>query len=88
MGSNFGLYDSPATNDLINQAIQAPTKDAAAALWAKADRQVMQDAAFFPITNPKNPNYHAEQVHGAVYIPTIQNFDPTNVWLSADKQGG
>lgn len=88
VGSNFGLYDSPATNDLINQAIQAPTKDAAAALWAKADRQVMQDAAFFPITNPKNPNYHAEQVHGAVYIPTIQNFDPTNVWLSADKQGG
>jgi len=88
VGSNFGLYESAATNDLINQAISAPTKDAAAALWAKADRQVMQDAAFFPITNPKNANYHAEQVHGAVYIPAFQNFDPTNVWLSADKQGG
>ncbi len=48
----------------------------------------MKDAAFFPITNPKNANYHATQVHNAVYIPAFQNFDPTNVWLSADKQGG
>jgi peptide/nickel transport system substrate-binding protein len=28
------------------------------------------------------------QVHNAVYIPAFQNFDPTNVWLSKDKQGG
>jgi peptide/nickel transport system substrate-binding protein len=48
----------------------------------------MQDAAFFPITNPKNANYHAEQVHNSVFIPQFQQFDPTNVWLSADKQGG
>ncbi|HEX6056801.1 MAG TPA: ABC transporter substrate-binding protein [Intrasporangium sp.] len=88
VGSNFGLYDSPAANSVINQAVQAPTRDEARALWAKADQQVMQDAAFFPITNPKTANYHAEQVHGAVYIPTFQNFDPTNIWLSADKQGG
>lgn len=87
-GSNFGLYDSDATNQLIEQAAVAKTEDEAAALWAKADRQVMADAAFFPITNPLNVNYHAEQVHNAVYIPAYQNFDPTNVWLSKDKQGG
>lgn len=88
VGSNFGLYDSSAANNLISQAVSAPTRDAAQSLWAQADRQVMQDAAFFPITNPKNANYHAEQVHGAVFIPAFQNFDPTNIWLSADKQGG
>ncbi|WP_353510911.1 ABC transporter substrate-binding protein [Intrasporangium sp.] len=88
VGSNFGLYNSPATNSVIAQAVQAPTRDAAATLWAQADRQVMQDAAFFPITNPKNANYHAEQVHNSVFIPQFQQFDPTNVWLSADKQGG
>ena len=50
-------------------------------LWAQADAQVMQDAPFFPITSPLQPNYHAAQVQNAVYIPAIQNFDPTNVWL-------
>jgi peptide/nickel transport system substrate-binding protein len=87
-GSNFGLYESGATNALILQAATAQTKDEAAALWAKADEQVMKDAAFFPITNPVQANYHASQVHNAVYIPAIQNFDPTNVWLGKDKQGG
>ena len=48
----------------------------------------MKDAAFFPITNPISANYHAAQVHNAVYIPAFQNFDPANVWLAAGKQGG
>ena len=41
----------------------------------------MEDAAFFPITNPKQANYHATQVHNAIYVPAMQNFDPANVWL-------
>jgi peptide/nickel transport system substrate-binding protein len=87
-GSNFGLYDSPAANALIAKAASATTETQAADLWAQADHQVMQDAAFFPITSPLNANYHASQVHGAVYVPAIQNFDPTNVWLASGKQGG
>ncbi len=88
LGSNFGLYTNRSTNALIDQAQAAPTQNQAAQLWAQADEQVMKDAVFFPITEPKQPNYHASQVHNAVYIPAIQNFDPTNVWLSADEQGG
>lgn len=87
-GSNFGLYDNPTTNTLIEQAGSAKTQDEAAALWAQADQQVMKDAPFFPITNPLQANYRASQVQGAVYVPAFQNFDPTNVWLSPDKQGG
>ncbi len=87
VGSNFGLYDSPATNALIKQAAAAKTTDEALALWQKADEQVMGDAAFFPITSPLNANYHAAQVHNAVYIPAIQNFDPTNVWLEPGQAG-
>jgi peptide/nickel transport system substrate-binding protein len=86
-GSNYGMYNDPATNTLIKQAGVAPTAAAASALWAKADAKVMADAAFYPITNPKNPNYHAAQVNNAVYVPGIQNFDPTNVWLSKNAQG-
>lgn len=87
IGSNFGLYNSPTTNNLIDQAIKAPTEDQAATLWAQADAQVMADAPFFPLTNPKNANYHAAQVHNANYVPAMQMFDPTNVWLDKDKQG-
>ena len=88
IGSNFGLYQSDTANEFIRQATIAKDEEAAKALWADADRQVMKDAAFFPITNPLDVNYHAEQVHNAVYIPAFQNFDPTNVWLSEGAQGG
>lgn len=87
IGSNFGLYNDPETNALIKQAIAAPNTDAAAELWAKADARVMDQAAFYPLTQPKQANYHAAQVHNAVYVPSLQNYDPTNVWLAKDKQG-
>ncbi len=88
VGSNFGLYNDPTTNEIITRAAQAQTESQARTMWANADQQVMKDDPFYPITQPNQPNYHASQVHGAVYVPAIQNFDPTNVWLSADKQGG
>src|SRR5690242_18949688 len=87
-GSNFGLYNSQATNDAITKAIGAKTEDESKSLWAAADQAVMNDAPFFPITNPKQPNYHAEQVHNAVYMEYIQGYDPTNVWLDPAKNGG
>jgi peptide/nickel transport system substrate-binding protein len=88
IGSNFGLYASPTTNALIDQAAKATDENQATDLWAKADAQVMADAPFYPLTNPKNANYHAPQVHNAVYVPAMQMFDPTNVWLDKDKQEG
>jgi peptide/nickel transport system substrate-binding protein len=48
----------------------------------------MADAAFYPVSNQKWATYHATQVRNAVYIDTLQNFDPANVWLSPDKSGG
>jgi peptide/nickel transport system substrate-binding protein len=87
-GSNFGFYNSATTNAAITAAINATTTDQAKSLWSAADRSVMTDAAFFPLTNPQQPNYHASQVHNTVYVPAIQNFDPTNVWIDKAKQGG
>jgi len=86
-GSNFGLYDSPTANQAITAAVNAPTQEAAKGLWSIADKAVMTDAAIFPLTNPKQANYHASQVHNAVYGPGLQQFDPTNVWIDKDKQG-
>jgi peptide/nickel transport system substrate-binding protein len=87
VGSNYGLYNDPETNTLIQQALEAPTADAAAPIWAKADARVMAQAAFYPLTSNKQANYHAAQVQNAVYVPSLQNYDPTNVWLTKDKQG-
>jgi peptide/nickel transport system substrate-binding protein len=88
VGSNYGFYDSARTTSLIDQAKAAPTESQSSSLWQQADEQVMKDAAFFPITQPVQANYRAAQVHNAVYVEAMQNFDPTNVWLSADTQGG
>lgn len=87
-GSNFGFYDSAATNTAITAAVNAPTEAQAKGLWAAADKRVMEDAAIFPITNNKQANYRAKHVHNAIYMPTFQQFDPTNVWIEKDKQGG
>ncbi len=87
VGSNFGFYNSPTANALIAKATNATTESEAATAWHAADEQVMKDAAFYPITNPKYAVYHATQVHNAIFLPEFENFDPTNVWLSKDKQG-
>ena len=81
-GSNFGFYSDPAVTSLIAQGAKAATSSAAATIWAQADQKVMQDAVIYPITDPQQPLYHAAYVHNAVYIPAVQQFDPTNVWLT------
>jgi peptide/nickel transport system substrate-binding protein len=88
IGSNYGFYNNPATNKLIEQASNAKTQDEAAGLWAQADKAVMADAPFYPITNPNTANYKATQVNNAVFLPSLQGFDPSNVWLATGKQGG
>jgi peptide/nickel transport system substrate-binding protein len=86
-GSNFGFYDDSKTDALVQQAASAPSAATAASLWAQADRQVMEDAAIFPITSPNQPVFHANQVHNAVYVPNLFQFDPTNVWLTPSLNG-
>jgi peptide/nickel transport system substrate-binding protein len=81
-GSNFGFYSDPAVTSMIAQGAKAATASAAATIWAQADQKIMQDAVIYPITDPQQPLYHAAYVHNAVYIPAVQQFDPTNVWMS------
>jgi peptide/nickel transport system substrate-binding protein len=81
-GSNFGFYNNPTVNALITQASSQASASAAATMWAQADQDVMKDAPFYPITQPLQPLYHASYVHNAVYVPAIQGYDFTNVWLS------
>ena len=81
-GSDFGFYNSAKVNDLIGQAGAQTDASKASALWIEADKQVMEDAAFFPITANNQVTYHASHVHNTVFIPTLQQIDPANVWLT------
>jgi peptide/nickel transport system substrate-binding protein len=87
-GSNFGYYSDPKVNKVIQEASTATSISASNALWAQADKLVMGDAPIFPITEPNAPVYFASQVHNAVFVPNLNQIDPTNVWLTPSKNGG
>jgi peptide/nickel transport system substrate-binding protein len=82
-GSNFGYFQNATVNNLISQALNQTTEAAADQYWAQADQAVMQAAAVYPITSLLQLAEHAPYVHNAVYMTQWQNFDATNVWLSA-----
>ena len=87
-GSNFGLYNSDATNALIAKAQAAKTPAEAQAIWAQADKQVMTDAAIFPITDPQEANYHSKNISNAVPIPSLQQIDPAIEEAAQDLGAG
>ena len=82
-GSNYPQFCSSQVDGMISQALKAPTTPAADQIWAKADEAVTNQAITYQITQSYQPNYHSSFVHNAVYVPSLQNFDPTNVWLSS-----
>ncbi|MEV5571998.1 ABC transporter substrate-binding protein, partial [Spirillospora sp. NPDC052269] len=73
--TNYGGYNNPAVNKLIDQALESKNVDAAANSWAQADRQIMQDAAVVPLMNQKYPIYHSSRVKNAMYLPQFQGYD-------------
>ncbi|MDN3352865.1 ABC transporter substrate-binding protein [Actinomadura sp. DC4] len=81
--SNYGDYDSPVTNGLIDKALTAKTAEDTQKFWHAADVQIMKDAAIVPFMAQKTPWYHSSRVKGAVWLPIAQQFDFTNLWLSS-----
>jgi peptide/nickel transport system substrate-binding protein len=80
--SNFGFFNDPKLNTLIDQALAAPNDGAATPLWHQADMEAMSQAAVMPLEAPNEPSIHGTQVHNCVFIGAIQNCDMANVWLS------
>lgn len=81
--SNYGDYNNPITNSLIDQALAAKSADVAANYWSQADQQIMKDAAIVPFMAQKTPWYHSGRVKHAIWVPISQNYDFTNLWLSS-----
>jgi peptide/nickel transport system substrate-binding protein len=81
-GSNYTYYCNKADDALIASALKAPTTADADKIWAQLDENLTNAAVTYQITQDNQANYHSSFVHNAVYVPALQNFDPTNVWLS------
>jgi peptide/nickel transport system substrate-binding protein len=81
-GANLNLYKNAKVDKLIDEGGSATSNEKAAAIWSEADRLIMQDAAIYPVLSPNFAIYHSNAVQGALFVPSLQGLDPTNVWLS------
>ena len=81
-GSDWGGFDDPAVDSLVNQAESATSLSTAASLWHQADQQVMKDAAFIPFQTQLTPLFRSTHVHNAIFQPFSEGYDYTQIWLS------
>ena len=84
---NYGCYNNPAMNKLINQAESATSISAAGNFWHQADALAMKDAVIVPLLSQQFPYYSSTRVHnlGATAVamqPNIGDPDITNLWLN------
>lgn len=79
---DYGDYNSPTVNALIDKAESAPDASTAATFWHQADEQIMKDAAFIPFQTQKVPAFHSARVKNALWSPFAQSYDITNLWLN------
>jgi peptide/nickel transport system substrate-binding protein len=76
----FGWNNSMANQDML-QALQAPTADAANALWGQVQDLLAQDLPDVPIVNSTPPGAYTSKVHG--FVPAGNGIEYFNsVWLS------
>jgi peptide/nickel transport system substrate-binding protein len=75
-GYNISRYSSPAVDTLIDQATAQVDQAKAYALWAQADKQIMQDAPVVPLIYTKNSFLHGSNVQNffVAAFPAYPNY--------------
>jgi len=79
--SDFGGYNSPATNGFVDKALTATSPAQAATYWRKANAQLMKDAATVPLEIQKWAVFHSSKVQNCIFYFLSLNCDTTQVWL-------
>src|SRR5512132_1635169 len=79
--NNYGDYNNPKVNALIDQAYEARDDAARAALWGQIDRLVMEDAAWAPLVYDREAFLWSSRVKNWSFTPWLANPDITNLWL-------
>jgi peptide/nickel transport system substrate-binding protein len=85
---NDGCYNSTTEDNLITDALKAPTTAAAAPLWQQADQVALNDVAVTPLIDQYSAQYASARVHSATGFGTgnfnvgILGNDLTSIWLN------
>ena len=79
--NNYGSYNNPKVNSLIDQADEASDDQARANLWGQIDRLVMEDAAWAPLVYDREVFFWSSRVRNWTFTPWLANPDITNLWL-------
>ena len=79
---NYGDYNNAQVNSDIDKALAASTPEEAGKYWHEADLQIMKDAVVVPILSQRTPVFHSSRVRNFIFLPSSQQGDVTNVWLS------
>lgn len=80
--TDYGGYDNPQVDQLIDKANQAQAPAEAQQDWAAVNKMVMDDAVIVPLITQKYSTYQAERVHNALFLPAFQTYDYSLIWLS------
>jgi peptide/nickel transport system substrate-binding protein len=80
---DFGGYNNPVVNTLMDRAMAARSKTEAGRLWHQVDRRIMQDAPIVPLVTVRLATYRSERVRNALFMPTTQMFDLSQIWLAS-----
>jgi peptide/nickel transport system substrate-binding protein len=83
--NNYGDYNNPKVNALIDQAYEARDDAARAALWGQIDRLVMEDAAWAPLVYDREAFFWSSRVRNWTFTPWLANPDITNLWLDPNN---
>ncbi len=79
--SDYGGYNSPVLDRLVQQALTATSPAQAATRWRRANAQIMNDAATVPVEIQKWTVFHSAKVQNCVFLFFSLNCDVTQVWL-------
>jgi ABC-type transport system substrate-binding protein len=79
--SDYGGYNSPVLDRLVQQALTATSPAQAATRWRRANAQIMNDAATVPVEIQKWTVFHSAKVQNCVFLFLSLNCDVTQVWL-------
>jgi peptide/nickel transport system substrate-binding protein len=79
--NNFGSYNNPKVNALMDQANGTADAEARTALWGQIDRLLMEDAAWAPLVYDREAFFWSSRVQNWTFTPWLSNPDITNLWL-------
>jgi ABC-type transport system substrate-binding protein len=79
--NNYGAYDNPKVNAMIDQASATQDAQARNALWGQIDRLAMEDAAWAPLVYDRKAFFWSARVRNWTFTPWLSNPDITNLWL-------